>query len=359
MRFFTLTLIWALFLSFSVASLAAASGELSELETRLAKNPDDIKTRAKLAALLTQTKGTQTKLVDLLNPYADELPMESQLILAGAYNQLQMFNDEVRVLNKVVEKTPDNHEALYILGYAHLNANNIDDATSSFRRAIKLNRKYREAYEALLGIFQKSQNNYESRIVLKDMLKQLGKNPSSYSHLCRLDSSDGYIEPAIKTCRRAIKMDPKNPDNHVYLAQSLSDKRNESKAGRILIRASKRFPKSEFVQWAAGQYYFRQNNYPVAAKYFNRAVSADVKSARAYLGFALSIFEQKKYDKALKAFMSACELDESSLEKLREAQGKLRSAKEVAWSKRYSREVYECKKRRNQKTRSSADKFGR
>ncbi|MCB0384614.1 MAG: tetratricopeptide repeat protein, partial [Bdellovibrionales bacterium] len=332
----------------------AADGSLSALEKKLAAEPDNIKVRMQLAAEMSRQEGQESKIVEILNPYADEITLESQLTLAGAYNGLKKFKDEVRVLKKVVEKAPTNHEAYYILGYAHLNSKEQVDAVASFRRAIKLSKTYRDAYEALLLIFEKAGDNYESRIVLKDMLKQFGKDPSAVSHLCRLDSSDGYLDSAIMNCQKAIKMDPKKPDNHVYLAQSLSDKKNESKAGRVLINASKKYPKSEFVQWAAGQYYFKQSNFPVAAKYFNRAVTADEKSARAHLGFALSVFEQKKYDQALGAFMSACEIDESVLEKLREAQGKLRSVKEDDWSKRYSREVYECKKRRNEKAKSES-----
>ena len=349
----SLKLLLGAFITFSFClGSQAAEGSLSAMEKRLAAAPDNIKLRIQFAAELGHKKGSEQKIIDTLNPYADEVPLESQLLLAAAYNGLKKFKDEVRVLKKVVEKAPTNHEAYYILGHAHLNAKEQVDAVASFRRAIKLNRAYREAYEALLMIFEKAGDNYESRIVLKDMQKQFGKDPSSMSHLCRLDSTDGYLDAAILNCQKAIKMDSKKPDNHVYLAQSLSDKKNESKAGKVLITASKKYPKSEFVQWAAGQYYFKQNNYPVAAKYFNRAVTANDKSARAYLGFALSIFEQKKYDEALKAFMSACEIDESVLEKLREAQGKLRSIKEDDWSKRYSREVYECKKRRNEKAKS-------
>ena len=349
---------WAVFLFFCLHS-AADSGQLSKLKALLEKSPDNTKVRSQIAQILIQTKNSEQKLIELLNPYADEVPIEIQLILARSYRRLKQFKDELRVLKKVVTKAPNNHKAYLALGYAHLKVEEVDKAIFSFRRAIQLNKKYTEAYKALLEVFEKSYNNYESRIILQDMLKQVGKKPASYSHLCRLDSTDGYLEIAIQNCRKAIKMDPKHPDNHVYLAQSLSDQKNESEAGKILLRASKKYLKSEFVQWATGQYYFRQNNFPMAAKYFRRAISADIQSARAHLGFALSIFEQKQYDKALQAFAKACETDESTLEKLRKALGTLRTENKMDWSRRYSHQIYKCKKLRSQKSRNTSRKFGK
>jgi tetratricopeptide (TPR) repeat protein len=317
---------------------------VKRLEVQLKKNPDNIKLRSHLAQVYASAPGHETQIIQTLNPYAEEISINDQLVLASAYKQLKKHQDEVRILKKVVAKAPKNHEAHYILGHAHNQAGEQTEAINCFRQVIKLNKAYRPAYDSLLTIFDQNKNMYESRNIIKDMIHQFGKDPDLLSHICRLDSMDGYLESAIKNCRAAIRKNPTHPDNHVYLAQSLSDKKKESQAAIVLKNAARKFPQSEFVQWATAQYYMRNQNFPVAAKYFKMAVKADQKSARSILGYAEASFELKKYDVALQAFSSACELDDSATDKIREASGRLRQKGQKDWSRKYSRQSYECRK---------------
>lgn len=347
----------AISLTFGGVALGTAA-DLATLEKKIADDPTNPKPRIQLAEELKRQKGQEAKLIETLNPVADDLTLPSLLVLATAYRSQQNYRDEVRILQKAVDLAPKQHELHFKLGRAQLNADTPVEAVASFRKAITLKRDHRDSYEALLSIFAKSGENYESRNVLKDMLKQFGKRPAIYSHLCRLDSLDGYLDAAVENCQLAIKLDPKKADNHVYFAQTLTDQKNETKAAKVLNQAAKKFPKSELVQWSVGQFYLRQNNYPIAAEFFGRALAADSASSRGQLGFAVANFEQKKYGEALKAFSIACEADEAAHEKLRESQGRLRALKENDWSQKYSQEVYDCKKRRVDKARAKDGSAG-
>ncbi|MCB0362585.1 MAG: tetratricopeptide repeat protein, partial [Bdellovibrionales bacterium] len=340
---------FAIFLSggpiFDRQSAWAESPDLSRLESQLQSEPQNVKLRSQIAQLLSPLPDKQNKIIELLNPYVDEIELNSQMILAMAFHQTESFDDEVRVLKKVITKNESNHLTLYKLGIAYTKIGDSTQATINFRKSIKLQKNFRPAYEALLEIFQVSKNNYESRAILREMERHFGKDPEIYSHLCRLDSLDGYIDTAIESCQLAIKLDPEFPDNAVYLSQSYIDQRNEAKAAQILLKSARRFPQSEFVQRSAGEYYLNQKNYAVAQKYFIQALKVDDKSSGAQLGLALCQFEKGMYEESLISFSKACKLDEIAIDKIRESSGKLRLAKETEWSRKFSQQIYKCKKK--------------
>ncbi len=325
--------------------LAEAEESISTLEERLKVEPDNIKIRSSLALQYSRSKGQEMKVIELLSPFTDELSLSSLLQLAIAYQNVKKYTDEVRVLKKALESGPKRYDIHYKVGLAYLKSEKFTEATNSMRDAIKIQRRFRQAYDSLLDIFQRTKNNYESRGILRDMVKIFGKDPLIYSHLCRLDSIDGYLESAIKACRRAMSFERDLPDNYVYLAQSLIDSKDETSAGKVLIQAARRFPKSELAQWATGEYYLRQKNYAGAQTYFAKAVLADEKSARSLTGLAVCQFEQENHEDALATLSKACEIDENVVDKIREAAGKLRLAKKDELSRRYTKQIQDCKRK--------------
>lgn len=325
--------------------LAETEESMSMLEEKLKAEPDNIKIRSSLALHYSRSNGHDTKVIELLSPFTDELSLSSLLQLAVAYQNVEKYTDEIRVLKKALESGPKRYDIHYRVGLAYLKTEKFTEATNSMRDAIKIQRRFRQAYDSLLDIFQRTKNNYESRNILRDMVKIFGKDPLIYSHLCRLDSIDGYLESAIKACRKAMSIDRDFPDNYVYLAQSLIDSKDETSAGKVLIQAARRFPKSEFVQWATGEYYLRQKNYTGAQTYFSKAVLADEKSSRSLAGLAVCQFEQENHEDALASFSKACEIDENVVEKIREAAGKLRLAKKDEISRRYTKQIQDCKRK--------------
>lgn len=329
----------------SPASYAIENPSTSSDERALGQDSSSIEINTKKSEALSQESDNEEKIVELLNPYADELPLRYQLLLARSFRQLKRYTDEIRILKKVLAKQGHKEEIHYQLGLAYFNNEQLTEATTCFREAIKLNKKFRLAYEGLLAIFQKTKNNYESRTILREMEKSFGKDATIYSHLCRLDSMDGYLDSAITVCRQAIQTDRQIPENYIYLSQSLRDKNDELKAGKTLLLAAKQFPQSEFVQWSTGEYYWQQKNYAAAQKYYIQAISADASSSRALLGLALCQFELHQYEQALQSFKQSCQLNESVSDKIREASGKLRQQKEKEWSRLYSQQVYQCKER--------------
>ena len=215
------------------------------------------------------------------------------------------------VLTAYADKAPDKYKPKFLLGSAYKRAKKFDQAVANFRTAIKISRNHKPSYDGLLDIFEETRQNYESRILLNDMITIFGPRGEFATKLCRLYTIDGYLNQAVASCKAAITRDPKYPDNHIYLAQSYYDKRNKRSAERIFRQAGRQFKKSEFVQYAVGNFYLNEKNSPTAVRYLRNAVRLNGKSMRAALTLALALFEGKDFKNALIYFRRSCKLDKT------------------------------------------------
>lgn len=315
---------------------------IQELEAQLKKDPEQIKVREKLArAYLNQN--LYDKLILLLNPYTEQISVPTKFDLASAYRGKGDSLNEVRVLKSITTTDEDIFEAHYNLALAQLKLKNEADAIESLRKAITINPGFKPAHDTLLSIFIKADNRYEARETLQDMITRFGKRPELMNSLCRLLSIDGFNKQAIIDCQNAILASASFPDNYIYLAQSLKDAEQEGESEKTLLHAARKFAKSEFVQWATGQLYFRKQNFPVAQKYFDKATQADPKSSRALLGSAETSMELGQYQQSLDFFERACKIDPNLKDKILTAAAKLRQKKEDSWAKKMMQKSYLCK----------------
>lgn len=330
----------------------AQTPSMAKLQIQLNKNPDNMTVRSQLAEQYYQKKNFN-KVIELLNPYSEQIPIPSYLVLAGAYSELNKHDQEVRVLNIVVNKDKDNHQSHYILGNAYVQwEKQTEDlsrkkeirtkAISSLRQSISLNKKFKPSYDLLLNLFIANGENYEARTLLNDMIQQFGKRPGFLNDKCRLLTLDGYLNQAVEECKKAILASKKYPDNYVYLAQAYFDKGEEKRSERMLKIAAKRFPKSEPAQWAAGEFYQKKKNYPVSNRYFGAAVKADPSSLRAHRSYATTLMEVDQPEKALKHFIAACKKNPNVRSDIATAAAKLRLKKNYSLSKKFMSAKYKC-----------------
>lgn len=313
------------------------------LEELIKENPSNLTARQRLATLRAARQDHQG-VVALLSPYTSEVDVPALLLLAQAYHKLEQYAQEVQTLQQVLLKAPNSSNAHLNLGLAHMANKQNEKGIVALRKAIELEPKNKRAYEALLETFRGSKNNYESRMIVKDMIQRFGKKASYLSEMCRLNSEDGYIDEAIKACKKAIAKDPKNPANHTYLALTYQNKRELKMAESILIRASRRFKKSELVQFTTGDFFLDKKAYSTAARFFDRAVKADGKSVRSQLGRAEAHFAIEGFDQSLESYLQACRLDKRQTRpKFLAAMAKLGYQKKSSHQMKWKRKAHLCR----------------
>lgn len=327
------------------------SSQLDRLENLFKKDKDNLALREALAGELTSAR-QYDRVIELLNPYTDLASKEALLNLAGAYHEVKRFTDEIRILKSLLIKDEKNSELFFILGHAQLaHAQTVDplakpeqeaEAISYFRKSIELNPKYKPAYDILLDTFVTNDNRYEARAILVDMIKYFGHRPELYNELCRQYSIEGFIDQALTTCKKGIQLSPRYPENYVFMARAFKDQDQTEKAGSLLSNAAKRFPSSHFIQVAAGDFYQAQKNYPVAARYFEKAVELNPKVPEAQIGLARAFIATGRYKEAYSHFFEACKGDPKNLPEFQEALVRVRQG-QPDLETQYSRGIYACK----------------
>lgn len=316
--------------------------QIKQLKDQLKTSPDNLNIRSKLAAQYFKQKKYK-EASDILDPYSAELPIKSMDLLAKSFELQKNFLSEIRVLKIILSSQPKNHLYHLRLGHAYLNNKMDKEAIESIRKAISLRPKSVKAHQALLKVFKMQKNNYESRLIVLDMIKKFGEMPEFINELCRIYTEEAYLEEAIRYCQKAISLNHLYPENHAHLAKSYKDKGNKKAAEKVLRNAAKRFKTSEIIQRYTGIFYFEEKNYSVASRFFLQAVAADKTSVEAQLGMARSMFEIGKYKEALAGFEYACKARANTHKYFREALSRLRFERNYQWQSKYSSKLYSCR----------------
>ncbi len=331
----------------TATATASASVDDIQLDDEPAKTTGDAKPTAVIAdkvpnatkslvatAEKLEKEHQPQQVIETLKEKIAELPRSGLLMLARAYDATNETPSQTRALELVIAKNPKDYVALTLLGEAYLKAKRIEDAANTFGTARELNPKYRPAYEGALSLLETTQETYEARTLVIDIIKKFGPDAKSTATLCRLFSGEGFVpEKSENACRRAIGADPQNPDNYVYLTFALRDTEQKEQAFKTISGAASRFPASENVQSLAGELKASDKSFADSYRYYTQAVKANPGSARAQVGFAKSAFELQKHAESIEAFVRACKLDRKTTLDFRQAAQALKKSKDAKWLK--------------------------
>ena len=327
----------------------------AQLEADLAAHPDHMSARLQLAGIYIK-QNEYDKVIALLNAYTDQLPADGFLALASSYSNKKDFTGEIRVLGLLVAKYEEDYRWHMLLAEAYLKAANVQpdpeknadlttNAIQQLRKILQNQPKYKPAFDRLLATLLTAKKHNEARELLTEGISKFGERPDLYRDLCRLNSTDGFLDEAVSACRDAIRLAPTFPDNYVYLVQSLHDQKEPMQAERTIVNAAKRFPKAEFVQWAAGTLFLRKKNFPVAARYFTAAVAADAKSNRAEFGLAQAMYESGDPLGSLNHYIKACAAGEQAvIDNFLAAGGKLKQSGNYKLGEQFVQKANTCRK---------------
>lgn len=312
------------------------------LITQLNKQPDNLKLRIKIANKFYKLKNYQ-KTIELLDPYSTELKKIELSLLAAAFKNLKDYKSESRILNLLLASNPNDINILLRLGKSYVAQEKFSEAVEQYRNATKVQPENEKAYFGILEIFKEQKNQYESQVIVKDMIKRFGSKPIYLSELCRIYTEEAYLEEAINSCKQALIKDPKNAENHANLAQCYRDKGDFNMAEKILKTASQKFKNSERIYSMTGDFYFDQKNMSVANRYYSQAVLMNRESLAAQLGMARTSFQLGKYEQALMGFENACKVDnKDSIKHFKEAVTKLRLDGNPVWERKYNSSLFRC-----------------
>ena len=136
------------------------------------------------------------------------------VVLTGTtYARNTVWQDDIRLWEDVVSKSPNKARAYYSLGYAYKKRMQIDRAIAMYARTINLDITYFEAYNNLANIFLDI-GKYDKSLEFFNLAIAINPNSDGiYNNRGRLFLTISQYDKAIEDFTRAITI---NPDNARY-----------------------------------------------------------------------------------------------------------------------------------------------
>lgn len=261
------------------------------------------------------------KAVDLLESLEDSSP-RSLLILAQAYENQGDYENQIRILRKLINKNKKNGtywlelaKGLRKLYFKTGLFKHREEAMNIINEALTMDKKYHEkAYLEMLELLKYKEDSEETAYtvlkLLQTLIREYGIKRIYIKDICKYFYMNKFYGQSLSGCKKAIKYDPKEPSNYVYYALSWKEREDQEKH---LKKFAKKFPKSILIQTKTGHFFIEQKDYDNALPYFKKAVNISSDSAKAQLGLAQSLFYTGKEKRSYKHFLKACLLDKQNM----------------------------------------------
>jgi tetratricopeptide (TPR) repeat protein len=270
--------------------------------------------------------GNYNKVQQLLGSHISKLDRRPLILLAKSYSKLKNHQAATKVYRAVVASNKNDLEAKTFLAVELLNMDQESEAKQTLREVLETNPRFVPAYNRLAEIYEKSSNNYELRLLYQDLISKIGEKEPYITKLCVLTTDDGLYDLSKNYCQKGIKINPKQPLNFLYLAQTFLQTEKQQQGMSLLKKVSQKFPSSFEVQFFYAQKLQDSKNFIESNKSFRTAAKLNPKSYQAWLGLAFTDLELQQYDQAVLAFKSACDADKAALSELRRGISLLRSS---------------------------------
>lgn len=314
----------------------------SALKARVLAAPRDVGARMQLARYY-EPHSKWDDVIETLAPVSDILAKDGIFLMARAYAYKAQYDRELRLLEMLLQKQPKDAAVLMRIGEAYEHNKRGGDAVEAFIRAKQLAPNSLIPYQALINRLEQEKDLAAARGYAQEVIRRFPSAAATYqSKVCRYYSEEGFLKQTITACLEAIKRDPNNADNHVFLAKAYVD-REDSKLGEVKVNdTARRFPASYNAQATAGQISFDKKNYLLAYQYFARALAISPRSTAALLGYAKAAIEIERKQEAADKLYTLCLIDRGMARDIRLIASDLRQRKDLIYSKKIEDNINKC-----------------
>jgi len=164
--------------------------------------------------------------------------------------------------------------------------------------------------------------------------------------------NDGKYDEALPYLEYSLKVNPNNANTYLLLHTVYNAKGDEKKAKEYLIEAVKRDPNNYHAKLQLAVLYSYEGNKQEAEKLLKEVIQAvesdtaadDKVKLEVYKEYAILMFEQKKYDEAIKYFKKAYEIKKDDYEVLANLGNVYAAKKDYENAVKYLKQAYALKK---------------
>ncbi len=235
----------------------------------------------------------------------------------------------IGLLMKTIESTPDHPRLHYLLGTIHFDKGDIESAIQSFQECLRLEPNNINASHKLAQAYEKTGNQtlaidlLQNKLVRPDKRKTQQDNAIAYNHLGVLHYRQGEVDKAIQAFEKVLEISPhhqatKRNMHQIYLEKTHHALKTKDfpSAEQYSKKAIQLEPQNPTIyQYLANGYSINGmftkaiENYKKALKIQPTDMSTQQEFAKCYVGYGVSLKEQKKWDEAIVAYKQARKLD--------------------------------------------------
>lgn len=235
----------------------------------------------------------------------------------------------INLLKQGIEGTPDHPRLHYLLGTVYFDKGDMQSAIQSFQECLRLDPNHHTASQQLLQAYEKTGNQtlainlLQEKLVKPDKRKTQLDNAIAYNHLGVLHYREGEVDKAIQAFEKALELSPHHKPTKrnmyqiflVHTRNALKIKDYET-AELYSENAIKLDPQNPTAYRSLANGYSVNGRFTKAIHYYQNVlkIQPDDKStkqelAKCYVGYGISLKEQKKWDEAIAAYQQARKLD--------------------------------------------------
>jgi tetratricopeptide (TPR) repeat protein len=302
-------------------------------------------------ALLLYARGDSINAVEILKPINEEIDdITIAKILAEIEYKEGYYENTVVLLEKVLEKEPENIEVLFNKGVAHSGLKQKEEAKKCYEKILEINPDYSNALNNLgiiyseenqkteaLQYFEKSlnidPNDYKALYNIGKVYEESGENelaieyygkaikikPDFTDAFCSLGfiyEKIGQFAEAIKQCEKALKFRKNVPDILYNLGVLHLNNRCFEQSLRYLKDSLKIKPKNHRVLNLAGILYSENNQHNRAIQFFNTSLKIEPEFNEAFNNIQTAKAKKAEYDLQVRNEGNEESIEDERLKKL-------------------------------------------
>lgn len=258
------------------AASPATLARVQELESALARTPDDPRLLAEYGAALVRAKRATDGLAALdramvLAPDEPAIALELARAHAALAQHARAAAVAVQVAQSPLASDAERSEGYYIAGNARAKLGEREDAERLFRAAVDADSKNAKALMNLGVLLYSSDRESEGISSLMLAAKRANDDPRLLIRIADVLDATGRTEMALPMRKRTVELLPAEPDAHIVYARALMNARMIEEAAAELQRAVELAPENGYAHVSLAQVLLLSERFDEAEAHAKRA----------------------------------------------------------------------------------------
>ncbi len=250
---------------------------------KIAENPDNAEAYANLGAVYQRQNNftaalQQYEKAESLNPSN----VNTRLNLGTLYQAQKEYDTAIAAYDTILDVNPNFKLAYLYKAQCYRALGNKDAAIQNYKLALNLDPTNQDIKDELFSVYESDMTPEEKLAYINAQLQKEPNNPALvYKYAFELHTANRIAE-AIPYYNQAIKLNAKNEDAYINLAQAYKQQQKYDKAREILTNAKAMFPENTTIK--------------------KQLASIDTETASLLYNDASELFRQKKYMDAIAVY---------------------------------------------------------